>query len=294
MYFKIPLNSLNTFACAARYESFQQAATELHISPSAVSHQIRNLEQQLGYKLFQRLDKRVALTEPGLTLFQSLNQPFHQLHQATEQALKPPSPVVRISCAPLLATRWLMPRLQDFQRQHPTIEIALEATSERIDLDTAALDGVIRHGARHWPQMHELRSIEERAVIACRPGLLKRQGGSVTPEQLAQLPLLDIAAHPDRWQEWFSRFGLKTDRRACSMVVQNGAQAIEACLMSDHFMLLDSNMITSELQNGSLVIAADVECDQHYAFSLLWPRQRVPKPAFIAFRDWLATQLESA
>lgn len=290
MYFKLTLNSLNTFACAARCESFQQAAAQLHISPSAVSHQIRNMESLLGYTLFQRGDKKVSLTPQGRSLLQQINQPLHLLHQATEQALQPQQAVVRISCAPVFATRWLLPRLNDFQQQHPEIEISIQATTERVALESLQLDGIIRHGNRRWPEMHQLQLLEERSVIACRPALLKRHSAPMSAAQIARQPLLDIAAHTDRWQEWFSREGLNTTRQACCVSVENTAQAVEACLLSDLFVLLDANMIERELAEGSLTIAAEVDTDRPYGFSLLWSKQRPASEAFMAFHHWLATQ----
>jgi len=294
MYFKLTLNSLNTFACAARTESFQHAAEQLHISPSAVSHQIRKLEQQLGYPLFQRGDKQVNLTPRGLALFQQLNQPLHQLHQAAEQALQPQQNLVQISCAPAFATRWLLPRLQQFQQRYPEIEVNIQATTERVALESLQLDGIIRHGNQLWPEMHQLRLLQERSVVVCRPGLLKRLGCHLDAAQIAQQPLLDIAAHTDRWREWFSREGLNTSRQACCITVENTAQAIDACQLSDLFVLLDANMVEKELKEGSLVIAAEVETDAPYGFSLLWSKQRDASQAFLTFRDWLAQQLDTA
>ncbi|MCV6587401.1 MAG: LysR substrate-binding domain-containing protein [Marinobacterium sp.] len=288
MYFRLSLNHLNTFACAARYESFQQAAEQLNVTPSAVSHQVRQLEQQLGYTLFKRLDRQVRLTDAGLTLFQQLNQPLHQLHSAAEQALTTPHQQVKISCAPLYATRWLMPRLPDFRARFPDIEISIQATTEQVALESYELDGLIRHGAHNWPQMHQLRLLDEQPVIACRPALLRRlEVTRVTAELLQHQPLVDIAAHPDRWQAWFHQQGINADRRLCRTVVQNAAQAIDACLFSDLFLLLDRTPIERELADGSLVVVAEPENHEPYGLSLLWSKQRRPRAAFLTFHDWL-------
>lgn len=291
MHFKIPLNSLNTFACTARGESFQRAAEQLNISPSAVSHQIRNLEQQLGYKLFHRLDKQVRLTESGRALYQRINQPLHQLHHAAELALQPSQPVVRISCAPIFATRWLMPRLSDFQACHPDIELSVQATTEQVDLESQQVDGLIRHGNQRWPQVNQQFLLAEQSVIVCRPTLFRRFSQPLDAHQLQHQPLLDVAAHSDRWKSWFARHGIQADRQRCSMSVQNGAQAIEACMLGDLFLLFDQTMLQRELADGSLVVACEVENDSPYGYSLLWSKQRPVSAAFETFQHWLATQL---
>lgn len=294
MHFKIPLNNLNTFACAARLESFQHAAEQLHISPSAVSHQIRNLEQLLDYKLFDRLDKQVKLTEQGLDLFQVINQPLHLLYQASEQALQPQLHRLNISCAPIFATRWLMPRLSSFQACHPEIEITIHATTEKVDLYQGQIDGVIRHGLGNWPELMHQPLLPEQPVIVCRPSFLKKLGGPLTPEQLMSQPLVDISAHTDRWEEWFADNGIKANRSLCVMKVQNSAQAIETSQMSDMFSLQDRNMIEKDLAEGSLVIACEQQVHSPFGYYLLWPRDSAMKPALKQFKVWLLAQLSQA
>lgn len=292
MHFTIPLNSLNTFACAARVESFQLAAEQLHITPSAVSHQIRKLEQQLDYKLFERLDKQVRLTAEGQQLFQSINRPLHELFQASEHALTPSKPVVQISSVPMFATRWLMPRLNQFQTQHPEIELSIQATTGLMNVDSSALDCVIRQGDGVWPDMHSVKLMDEQPVVACRASLLEKLGGALSPKELIRQPLVDAVAHTDRWKAWFAQANIRADRRICVMHVQTAAQAIESCMLSDLFILVDKAMIEQELDNGQLVVACDQQKTSKFAYYLIWSKQHAEKEAFIQFKQWICQQAE--
>lgn len=290
MHFKIPLNMLNTFACAARVESFQLAAEQLHITPSAVSHQIRKLEQQLDYKLFERLDKQVRLTSEGHQLFQSINRPLHELFQASEQALTPPTPTVQISSVPLFATRWLMPKLDQFQSEHPDIELSIQATTDLVNLDSSNLDCAVRQGDGSWSDVHSVKIVDEKPVVACRTSLLERLGGPLSPIELLQQPLVDAVAHSDRWKAWFAQADIRTDRRICVMQVQTAAQAIEVCLLSDHFLLVDRSMIAKEIENGQLVVASDQGKPSAFGYHLIWSKQRDMSDAFMRFKEWLCQQ----
>lgn len=290
MHFTIPLNNLNTFACAARVESFQLAAEQLHITPSAVSHQIRKLEQQLGYKLFERLDKQVRLTAEGQQLFQSINRPLHELFQASEQALTPPKPTVHISSVPMFATRWLMPRLSLFQTVQPNIELSIQATTDVVNIDSRQWDCAIRLGDGSWSDVNHLKLIDGDPVVACRTSLLERLGGPLTPKQLLQQPLIDAIATSDRWKAWFAQAGIRTDRRICVMKVQTAAQAIEACLLSDLFILVDKSMIEQEISDGQLTVACDLKEPSRFSYHLVWSKQQVESEAFLKFKAWLLQQ----
>lgn len=291
MHFKIPLNMLNTFACAARVESFQLAAEQLHITPSAVSHQIRKLEQQLDYKLFERLDKQVRLTDQGHRLFQSINRPLHELFQATEQALTPPTPTVQINSVPLFATRWLMPKLDEFQTEHPDIELSIQATTDLVNLDSSNLDCAIRQGDGTWPDVNSIKIMDEQPVVACRPGLLDKLGGALSPIELLQQPLVDAVAHSDRWKAWFAQADIRTDRRICVMQVQTASQAIEVCQLSDHFLLVDRSMIAKEIENGQLAVASDQGKPSAFGYYLIWSKTRDVSDAFVRFKEWLCKQV---
>ena len=292
MHFSIPLNTLNTFACAARVESFQLAAEQLHITPSAVSHQIRKLEQQLDYKLFERLDKQVRLTSEGQQLFQSINRPLHELFQASEHALMPPKPTVQISSVPMFATRWLMPRQDQLQAQFPDIELSIQATTDLVNVDSSNLDCVIRQGDGSWPDVNSLKLFNEHPVVVCRTSLLEKLGGTLSPAELIQKPLVDAVAHTDRWKAWFAQADIRTDRRICVMKVQTAAQAIEACLLSDLFILVDKSMIEQEIANRQLAVACDLKKPSRFSYYLVWSKQRAESEVFVRFKEWICKQAE--
>ena len=141
---RLSFQNLNTFATAAEVLSFQEAAELLHVTPSAVSHQIRSLEASLGYPLFERLDKRVRLTNRGRQLFLEIREPLKQLHQASRNALHGSEDnALALSVAPVFATRWLLPRLKNFRARYPEISLSVIAAAGLVDFRSDPFDAAI-------------------------------------------------------------------------------------------------------------------------------------------------------
>ena len=170
MQSRLPLNSLNTFAAAAEKLSFQAAAEVLFVTPSAVSHQIRHLEELLGYKLFERLDKRVRLTTQGERLFNDIRLPIGQLHEAARRAQRGvDDSTLAISVAPMLATGWLLPRLKDFYQLNSDINLSVVAATEVVDFSSDPFDASIRMGRGGWSNVKAVHLFGSEQLLFADP-----------------------------------------------------------------------------------------------------------------------------
>ncbi|OMH29070.1 LysR substrate-binding domain-containing protein [Motiliproteus sp. MSK22-1] len=289
---QLPLNSLNTFAAAAEFSSFQIAADHLHVTASAVSHQIRNLEKLLGYQLFDRLDKRVQLTSRGEQLYSDIGNPFQELHHAIYRALqKQQNNSLRISAAPSFATRWLLPRLDGFYARHPEIDLSLVATSELVDFRVDHIDAAIRLGNGQWPQTVAKLLFEMDLVAVCRPSLLKANGGEFDLEQLTEQSLVHNSSMGGLWQSWFIEAGYTKKCKLKGVSVQNAAQSLEAIQTGDRICLIDRPFITDALNSGDLALAYSQGYSCNRGYYLTYPEDSETKTAFKVFSQWLYSEL---
>lgn len=296
MQSRLPLNSLNTFAAAAERLSFQAAAEVLFVTPSAVSHQIRHLEELLGYKLFERLDKRVRLTPRGERLYEDIRQPIAQLQEAGRKALRGVDDnTLAISVAPMFATGWLLPRLREFHRDHSDINLSVVVATELVNFGSDPFDASIRMGSGKWQDLQVHHLFDSEIVAVCRPGFLQDQQSLLSPEQIVKLQLIQNTYIPGLWNEWFESAGIKSDRKQRMQVgVQGSAQVIEAVQSSDAFGLIDKNFIDNDIASGRLMVASDHVLHSEQAYYLTYPDVSVGLPALQRFEAWLQQQIEAA
>lgn len=296
MQSRLPLNSLNTFAAAAERLSFQAAAEALFVTPSAVSHQIRHLEGLLGYKLFERLDKRIRLSARGERLYEDIRQPIAQLQEAGRKALRGVDDnTLAISVAPMFATGWLLPRLREFHRDHSDINLSVVVATELVNFGSDPFDAAIRMGAGLWQDLNVQHLFDSEIVAVCRPSLLKDRETLLSPEEIADSELIQNTFIPGLWNEWFSAAGITMNKKQRMQVgVQGSAQVIEAVQSSDAFGLIDKNFIDNDIESGRLKIASDYVLHSEQAYYLTYPDVSVGLPALQRFESWLQEQIEAA
>lgn len=286
-----PLNRLRTFEAAARLQSFARAADELHLTASAVSHQMRDLEAHFGRSLFTRSHRRVALTAEGRRLHDSLLRVFDALESAcADVALPAQDQVLAVHCAPSLALKWLGPRLRSFVAAHPGQHVRLSTGAELPDLASSReLDLAIAYGdgrARPGIETHPLGS--ETLAPLVSPTLLTPRA---RPESLIQqLPLIDSTLSPLSWALWFERQGLPEPRQPRT-AFDRAALAIAAAADGLGVALESTRLAARELDRGDLVVLgarrfAAVEGPVHFLHLRRGPL-RAPVQAFV---DWLRTE----
>ncbi len=200
---KLPaLHLFGIFEAAARHENFKQAAAELFITPSAVSHQIKSLETFLGFELFQRKSRGVALNAAGKVYLHYVQQGINKLEQGTKiVSNKFSSPSLKISTFTTMASNVIIPTLSDFQQKHPTIDIRIETGMNITDLRYDDCDLAIRMGKGDWPGVVVKKLLNLTAHAVCSAEFAKKHK-LTSPEQISQVPLIDLANMNNVWRTW--------------------------------------------------------------------------------------------
>jgi DNA-binding transcriptional LysR family regulator len=280
---------LRSFEAAARLQSFTLAARELFLTQSAVSHQVKSLEEYFGRQLFVRRNRRVELTAEGRRLSESLVRVFDVIEAAcSEVALSPNAQVLALHCAPSLAVKWLGPRLPAFMQAHPDITIRLTSGADPVDLTQAQeLDIAISYGFTHErPGIVSTPLGSERIAVLCSPALLKE---GVPPHQLiCDLTLIESQLSRITWADWFSLNGLTLPQRPRPSF-DRAALAISAAVDGMGVTMESMRFAEREVARGELVeLGADaftaIDRETHFV-SYRANEHQVEK--IRAFRAWL-------
>jgi LysR family transcriptional regulator, glycine cleavage system transcriptional activator len=292
---KLPrLKALQAFEAGARLSSFTAAGEELHITTSAISHQIRSLESALGVSLFHRNSRRVVLTDAGSRYFQDVTEAFDLIGSATKDIERTArSDILTIHCVPSFAAQWLMPRLSQFSARHKNFDVRLSASVESIDLTTGGVDIDIRYGTV-LPAAGVLTVPlpDEAMVVLCSPGLARTKRHPIRkPTDLRHYTLIHSEINLISWRLWAKAHGdvaLDFDRGPrfdrSFLAISAAVDGLGVCLES---LLL----VQRELESGQLTIlfgtsSPRITC---HSVSVLRAKQNVPK--IRAFRDWLFDEL---
>ncbi|MBA3902317.1 MAG: LysR family transcriptional regulator [Rhodocyclaceae bacterium] len=307
-----PLNALRAFEASARYLSFKKAAEELHVTPAAVSHQIKALEEYLGMPLFRRLTRALELTEEGRAMLPKLQEGFECLAAAVERTRHHKTGgVLTVSAPPSFAARWLMPRLQRFTGAHADIELRLStslatidgrdgapAESEQLDLRDAGSDVEIRFGSGRYGGRRTDRIFGVSYVAVCSPLLLKGMRPLRTPKDLRHHVLIHDDTIPDAdqrlsWEEWLRAAGETGVDATRGPHFSNAGLAIEAAMDGLGVALALRPLAAADVAAGRLAILFDIAVPSPYAYWLVCPEATAERPAVAAFRDWLLAEAKS-
>jgi len=274
-----PLNALRAFESAARHMSFKLAAEELSVTQAAVSHQIKSLEDYLGKPLFIRLNRALELTSEGKRYFPEVRKAFDNLRAATERLLDDSvSGPLTVSVLPSFATRWLVPRLGRFSRQHPDIDLYISPDRNLTDYSRSSVDVGIRYGRKRTDpgDLHSELIIQDEMFPVCSPQLLDQHGPLQTPQQLAALPLLHD--EDDReWGHWFSDAGVEAEHTADinrGPVFIDASMMIQAAVDGLGVALARTSLVAGELESGRLIRVFDrvLMSYREYAYYLEYPK----------------------
>ncbi len=282
-----PLPNLLAFEAVARRRSFALAATELHLTASAVSHQIARLESQLGVRLFERSAHGVRLSAAGEQYLARIGGALAAIASATEDMRQGVSNSLYVHCAPSLAVLWLMPRLQAFARACPDIVLNLSAAHTHSDFALGQADVDIRYGVPNWPGLVVEPLFEERIVPLASPAFI-REHRLKRVEQLLELPLVQSNVSVVQWSDWFracsrlrapERFGVRFDRAQMSLdaATQGLGVALESLTMAG-----------KHLAEGKLRPVFPLEqCIKVKAHFAVYPARHAKRPPVEAFLAWL-------
>lgn len=292
-----PLNALKAFEAAARHLSLVQAAAELHVTPAAVSHQVKRLEEFLGAALFVRGHRSVKLTSAGRALGSELGTLFLQLDRAIDRARNLPTTVIRVSTIESFAAKWLAPRLLAFQRMHPAIRLHLETRDERVDLARDQVDVAIRYGAGRYSGVNVERLVGAQAFPVCSPRLLR--GRRQLPlASLGHLTLLHDETSRGRanvpdWAAWMRGNGVTGIDVEKGPVFASLYLAQEAAAAGHGVALGLAPLVEADIRDGRLARPFAGALDNAYAFWLV-RRKGERRPAVLSFCDWLKEEAKSS
>lgn len=289
-----PLNALRSFEAAGRLESFNRAAHELHVTPSAVSHQVRSLEEFLGTKLFVRQTRQVRLTDEGQELLASVQQAFGQISTAVRRIQRQDDDgSLTLQCSPNFATEWLVPRLLGFQHEHPEIEVRLVTTQGHDDamLDSDNIDLAVWYGDGRWPGVVAERLMSEHLVPVCSPSFIE-EADLREPQDLEHATLIHVLIRIGQWRNWLGAAGLRGVDPNAGPKFQNTPLALEAAAAGMGVAIANRAFVEGFLKDQRLVIPFEVELASQSAYYLLYAEEALRRPSVAAFRAWIKEVIE--
>lgn len=288
-----PLNTLRAFEASARKESFAAAAEELFVTASAISHQIKTLEEYLGVSLFSREKRKVELTPAGEQYLTSVRHALDEVEMATQRlTASHETNIVRISVAPNFLTRWLMPRMAQFQARYPDIELQINASMGLIDFNRSSTDMAVYYGNGEWEdiEVHFLRKVM--LVPVCSPLLMDGKRPLEKPEDLQHHTLIAVSKRQWEWDSWLRQAGAAFITPKGHLQLSSGQLATAAAQEGLGVALADSTLTSREIASGRLVVPFDIPLDTRRAFYLVYQKHRPLTSGMKAFKEWLMAEMQ--
>lgn len=287
------LNGLRAFEAAARHLSFTLAASELNVTQTAISHQIRRLEEELGIRLFIRQNRALALTPEARDYLPGVRAAFNDLRLATDRLLrKDDDKVLTVSTIASLAAKWLLPRLTDFQESHPGIDVRITTSTSLVDFQRDNVDAAIRYGRGQWPGVRAEWLMADELFPVCSPSLLRGDKPLRQPEDLKDHVLLHTN-NGDDWRLWLTAAGLPTGiSRQPGITFDMTFVTVQAAIDGMGVAMGRTSYVQDDIAKGRLVVPFKIALPADAGFYLVSPEGRREAPKLAAFRQWMvaATQ----
>ncbi|GIZ10587.1 LysR family transcriptional regulator [Pseudomonas sp. NCCP-436] len=291
---KIPSTAaLVAFESAARHQSFTKAAEELSLTQSAICRQIAGLENFLNVELFRRSRRGVVLTEAGVAYSRKVATQLDAVERDTLALMgKQGSASIELAVVPTFGTQWLLPRLRNFQQLHPEVTVHLTNRTRPFLFADTHFDAAIYYGDAEWSGTAAHFLMDEHLLPVCSPALLADT--PVTPERIAELPLLQQTTRPYAWRQWFAAQGLSAPRDMAGPRLELFSMLAQAALHGMGIALIPPFLIQRELADGSLIVALNrAVSTADRAYYLMVPERKAESAALKAFRDWLLKEATS-
>lgn len=294
-----PLKSLRAFEAAARNLSISRAAEELHVTPAAVSQQIKLLEAHLGVPLFRRLTRALALTEAGQAALPPLREAFDKLHESLRrvEALQE-SGLLTISVSPSLCEKWLLPRLERFRSLHPEYELRIDATDRLADFTRDGVDLALRYGRGRYPGLQADCILTDVAFPVCAPQLLDGATPLRKPEDLRRHNLIHVEweiegqAAPN-WRMWLHAAGVEGVDLSRGFRFGMEHMALSAAIEGQGVALATASLVADDLAAGRLVrpFSKEIEVETAFRYYLVYPAEKADHARTVAFRNWVLSEV---
>jgi LysR family glycine cleavage system transcriptional activator len=283
---RLPLTALQAFEAVAAQQSFIRAAQQLHVTPAAISQQIRALESLFGYPLFDRSGKSICLTPDGARLLPGVRRGFEELRHAVEKAKAAQAGNrLNVTMLPSFLQRWLLPRLPEFQTRNPGIDLRLSASTSLVNFAHGDFDAGIRFGRGRWPGLHSTKLFDEWLVPVCHPDVLRRHGVIAQASDLMKFALLHGDDEP--WEVWTQAAFGKRARLPQGPRVDDSASIVAAAERGHGLALARWSLVATGIDEGRLVYAAPAAVQFDSTSYLVTPPARKDLKSVRAFREWL-------
>ncbi len=288
-----PLNALRAFEASARHLSHVKAAAELFVTPAAVSHQVKRLEEHLGLQLFRRQPRGLLLTESGQLLASGLRDVFQRLDQVIDDVTRRDEKTpLSVSVPPMFAVKWLVPRLQQFGERHPDIDVRLSSSRDLVDFRRDGFDAAVRLGGGNYPGLDATKLLDESVTPMCSPKLLPDGRSMAHPDELRRFvllhddSLLTLREEPS-WETWLRVAGASGVDPSRGPHFSQPDHALQAAIDGAGFVLGWRSLAADDVAAGRLIAPFGQVLPLGSAFYLVYPQAHAARPRVRAFREWL-------
>ncbi len=282
---RLPLNALRVFEAVASRLSFADAAEALHVTPAAVSQQVKSLEDYLQVQLFKRSGRRIELTPEGQQLLPGVRRGLDEL-EASMQHLKQrrAEGPLQITLLSSFLQRWLLPRISTFNDLDTGVELRFHTGRDPVDFSRSEMHVAIRMGLGKWPGLHAEKLLDEWVIPIASPGLLAKYGPVPRGQDLQNFPLLGSVDEP--WQAWIEK-GHEGQWLARAPIIDDSAGVIAAAEEGIGFALARWSLVERSLAQGRVVLAGDALLPFRFSYYFVCPEPYLVMPKVRRFRDWL-------
>jgi len=282
------LETLRVFEVACRHGSYSEAARELHVTHSAVSQRIRQLEEELSLTLFERQGNRMVPTSSGLRLQAGVKSAFSELNAALASIqTRRKDAEITVSLLPVMAARWLVPRLSRFTARFPHINLHIKTGQALANFKSDGVDIAIRLGTGDWKGLRAIKLLDEEFFPVCSPGL---NGGRLPKDPASMLSQPLLIDRNLSWHAWFKSAGLKLDRDIAGTSFTDTNALMEAAVTGQGIALGRLSVARSDILAGKLVRLSEHSLRVAYCHYAVYPIASESNPALVAFRDWLVEE----
>ncbi|MGN2252688.1 transcriptional regulator GcvA [Frateuria sp. GZRe12] len=287
-----PLASLRAFEAAVRHLSFKRAAEELAVTPTAVSHQVRQLEDRLGVRLFERHPRQVVATAAAMELYPVLRDGFDAFARALDSvAHRRARRSLTLSATSAFAARWLVPRIASFRRAHPGLDLRLHASDEPVRLEGRDIDAAIRYGRGPYPGFVALPLAADQFAPVCSPALRLRRCADLGRWPLLHFEWRHRRADNPTWRRWLEQAGMSGVLPESGVVFSDENHAIQAALAGQGVALLSLLLVGPDLRSGALVQPFGPVLEG-YRYHLVHAPDAPRRDELAALADWLQAEMD--
>jgi len=281
------LNALRAFVAIGKNGTLKGAASELFVTASALSHQIKNMEEILDVKLFHRSKTGLSLTQEGNLIYKDLADAFESIHQTVSKLGQPKhKEILNISMLSTFAMRWFIPRLSDFQKSQPDIEVRISTSIHAVDFSHEDIDCAIRSGTGAWKNLHAEYLFTETFTPVCSPKLAKQLN---SPQDLEQQTLLHAHLRPDDWQVWLNSVNSHIQTMH-EQTFETRNFAIQAAVDGVGIAIVDPSLVAEEIKAERLVFPFSQTLADKSAYYLVYPEKPAATSHIQSFQSWLLKQ----